>query len=263
MGPANGVTWDAANGRFVFAPWRQGATTFVGWRPGEAEVHEVAASPDGGRFDGLEFVGGAGILAASQADRSLHLVEPGTRNGRPVVMTVGNPADIGVDTRRFRVAVPYIALNRVDVWQLPRGEGRGAGRSRRSGRSGHSGPGAPGAPGASWAPAAPVVPRRAADGRRRPRHEGPAADLGGAGVGRGRDPGRAPRRVDAPRGLDRRRRLWGRGRGGAGGGGARRTAGASGLPGVRGRPRVLEAGARRSGGCIPGRPGSGGSLHRR
>jgi hypothetical protein len=116
---ANGVTWDAANGRFVFAPWRQGATTFVGWRPGEAEVHEVAASPDGGRFDGLEFVGGAGILAASQADRSLHLVEPGTRTGRPVVMTVGNPADIGVDTRRFRVAVPYIALNRVDVWQLP------------------------------------------------------------------------------------------------------------------------------------------------
>lgn len=115
---ANGVTWDAEGDRFVFAPWRQGATTFFGWRPGEAEVHEVAASPEGGRFDGIELVG-SWILAASQADRSLHLVEPGAGSGRPIVMTVGNPADIGVDTRRFRVAVPYIALNRVDVWQLP------------------------------------------------------------------------------------------------------------------------------------------------
>jgi hypothetical protein len=25
-----------------------------------------------------------------------------------------------VDTQRFRVAVPYIALDRVDIWQLPR-----------------------------------------------------------------------------------------------------------------------------------------------
>jgi hypothetical protein len=32
----------------------------------------------------------------------------------------GRPADIGVDTRRGRVAVPYIALNRVDIWALPR-----------------------------------------------------------------------------------------------------------------------------------------------
>ena len=31
----------------------------------------------------------------------------------------GIPADIGVDTRRRRVLVPQIAMNRVDVWALP------------------------------------------------------------------------------------------------------------------------------------------------
>jgi hypothetical protein len=116
MGPANGVTWDTANSWFVFAPWGQGVTTFRAWRPGEADMVVVGESPDGGRFDGIEMVGSR-ILAASQRDRALHLVDPS--GGRAVVLTPGAPADIGVDTRRHRVAVPYIALNRVDVWQLP------------------------------------------------------------------------------------------------------------------------------------------------
>ena len=117
MGPANGVTWDPANGWFVFAPWGQEVTTFHAWRPGDPEMVEVGRSPEGGRFDGLEMVGSR-ILAASQVDRALHLVEAG--GGRAVVMTPGAPADIGLDTERFRVAVPYIALDRVDIWQLPR-----------------------------------------------------------------------------------------------------------------------------------------------
>ena len=33
--------------------------------------------------------------------------------------TTGAPADIAVDTKRNRVAVPYISLDRVDIWQLP------------------------------------------------------------------------------------------------------------------------------------------------
>ena len=38
---------------------------------------------------------------------------------RPLVRVAGRPADIGVDTKRRQVAVPYIALDRVDLWQLP------------------------------------------------------------------------------------------------------------------------------------------------
>ena len=61
---------------------------------------------------------GAGrVLVASQADSSLHLFETG--RGRAVIRTGGRPADIGIDTRRRRVAVPFIALNRVEIWALP------------------------------------------------------------------------------------------------------------------------------------------------
>lgn len=31
----------------------------------------------------------------------------------------GRPADIGLDTASGRIAVPYIALDRVDLWALP------------------------------------------------------------------------------------------------------------------------------------------------
>jgi hypothetical protein len=37
-----------------------------------------------------------------------------------VVRTAGPPADIGVDTRRDRVAVPFIALGSVEIWAVPR-----------------------------------------------------------------------------------------------------------------------------------------------
>jgi hypothetical protein len=32
----------------------------------------------------------------------------------------GRPADIGVDVRRQRVAVPFVARGRVEIWELPR-----------------------------------------------------------------------------------------------------------------------------------------------
>jgi hypothetical protein len=58
------------------------------------------------------------VVIASQADSSLHLLEAGQT--RPIVRVTGRPADIGIDTRRLRVAVPYISRDQVDIWQLPR-----------------------------------------------------------------------------------------------------------------------------------------------
>jgi sugar lactone lactonase YvrE len=115
LGAPNGITWDAAAGRFIVAPYG-GKHDLLAWRPGGAP-ERVATSP-GGRFDGVEMLGGGRMIVASQADTSLHLFEGG--RGRPVVRTGGPPADIGVDTRRGRVAVPIIALNRVELWELPR-----------------------------------------------------------------------------------------------------------------------------------------------
>ena len=115
LGRPNGITWDAANARFVVVPYGGGHSLFA-WTPGGA-LTPFAASP-GSRFDGVEVLGRDTILVASQTDTTLHLFVGGT--GRPVIRTSGRPADIAVDTRRARVAVPFIALNRVEIWALPR-----------------------------------------------------------------------------------------------------------------------------------------------
>lgn len=112
----NGITWDAANRRLVVVPY-SGSNTIYSWRLGET-LQPIASSPGAGRFDGVELLPGGAILVASQADSSLHLFSGG--RGRAVVRMEGRPADIAVDTRRNRVAVPFIALNRVEIWQLPR-----------------------------------------------------------------------------------------------------------------------------------------------
>ncbi len=120
LGPPNGITWDGAGARFVLAPWG-GTRTVRAWSPGVSGLTEVGSSA-GGNFDGVEIVDGR-ILLASQADSSLRVLTDG--GSRSIVQVPGRPADIGVDTRRGRVAVPYIALDRVDIWRLP-ASGRGS-----------------------------------------------------------------------------------------------------------------------------------------
>lgn len=115
LGRPNGITWDAANRRFLVAPFG-GAHAIRAWTPDGAGLVDAGTSA-GARFDGVEVLAGGGILAASQADSSLHLFENGT--GRPIARISGPPADIAVDTRRNRVAVPIIRMNRVELWQLP------------------------------------------------------------------------------------------------------------------------------------------------
>lgn len=116
LGPPNGITWDAEHERLLLAPWG-GGQTLRAWRPEDRSLEIYAMSP-GGYFDGVELVNGR-ILVSSQADSSLYLIENG--HGRVLVKTAGRPADIGIDTKRMRVAVPYVALDRVDVWRLPGG----------------------------------------------------------------------------------------------------------------------------------------------
>lgn len=111
----NGITWDAGNRRFIVVPFG-GPRAIRSWTPEAGGLTEIGTSA-GARFDGVEVLAGGRILVASQADSSLHLFENGT--GRPIAKISGPPADIAVDTRRNRVAVPIIRLNRVELWQLP------------------------------------------------------------------------------------------------------------------------------------------------
>lgn len=108
----NGITWDAGRGAFLLAPWGDGRV-IRSLSPAGA-IDSVAVAP-AGRVDGIERVA-SGILIATQADSSLWVVEDG--GARRVVRTRGRPADIGYDRVRGRVAVPYIALNLIDVWEV-------------------------------------------------------------------------------------------------------------------------------------------------
>lgn len=113
--PPNGITWyDAVQG-FVLAPWNEGLT-LQAYRPQDGTLVNVGEMPEGGNLDGIEEYAGR-LLIASQVDQAIWAFRDG--QARRLVETAGRPADIGIDTRRNRIAVPYIALDRVDIWQLP------------------------------------------------------------------------------------------------------------------------------------------------
>lgn len=118
LGRPNGITWDAAAGRFIVVPFG-GHTGVYAWTPGAAALEDAGMST-GSRYDGVEFVGDGRLLVASQADSSLHLFTPS--GGRVFLRLPGRPADIGIDTQRRRVAVPYVARDQVEIWQLPEGQ---------------------------------------------------------------------------------------------------------------------------------------------
>lgn len=110
----NGITLNPETGNLVLAPWG-GARTFPAFSTNGSEPSIYAEAKGGGNFDGIEFVDGR-LLAASQQDSSLHSLSDG--QDQILIFTPGRPADIGIDTKRNLILVPYIALDRVDVWQL-------------------------------------------------------------------------------------------------------------------------------------------------
>lgn len=112
LGRPNGITWDAANQRFLVVPF--GANALVAWKPGEKTTMSVGSGV--GQFDGVEIVKGA-ILVSSWADSAVTRFENG--HGTKLITGVPSPADIGYDARRNRLLVPIFTGNRVEIWQLP------------------------------------------------------------------------------------------------------------------------------------------------
>ncbi|MFH5832407.1 SMP-30/gluconolactonase/LRE family protein [Halalkalibaculum sp. DA3122] len=107
----NGITVDESSGLLLLCPWG-GARTFYGWNPATTTLEEVRELDSGGDFDGIELVNGSWVVS-SQVDSTIKV------DGQTIIRTPGDPADIGIDTQRMRVAVPYIALNKVEIWALP------------------------------------------------------------------------------------------------------------------------------------------------
>ena len=82
--------------------------------PAEAATNRAGAIT---KFDGVEVLAGGAILVSSQGDSSLHLFTGNA--GRAIIKTGGAPADIAVDTKRNRVAVPFVDRGVVEIWELP------------------------------------------------------------------------------------------------------------------------------------------------
>lgn len=107
----NGITWDAANQRFVIVSF--GGGTLRGWKTGETTTTSLGTGP--GMFDGVEIAGGA-IWVSSWADSSVYRYADG--EGTNVIQGVPSPADIGYDAKRNRVLIPVFMENRVEIWQV-------------------------------------------------------------------------------------------------------------------------------------------------
>lgn len=108
----NGITLNPKSGNFILAPWG-GDTTFNAFNSA-GELSEFATL-QGGYFDGIEFIG-ATLFSASQQDSSIRIFNENTEE--ILIKTIGRPADIGINTKLNHIAVPYIALDRVDIWNI-------------------------------------------------------------------------------------------------------------------------------------------------
>jgi sugar lactone lactonase YvrE len=108
----NGIAWDAANNRYVLAPF--GGKDVQAWTPGKAPT-KIADGP--GQYDGIEVLRDGRILVSSWADSSVYSVRDGKMS--KIVSLVSGPADIGVDTKRGVLAIPRFDQNQVEFWKIP------------------------------------------------------------------------------------------------------------------------------------------------
>lgn len=96
----NGIAFDAIGQRFLINAFA--STTFFAWKPGMATADSVGVGAGAG--DGLEFLADGRAVYTSWADSSLSVFANGASS--TLMKGLPNPADIGFDTKRQRVAVP-------------------------------------------------------------------------------------------------------------------------------------------------------------
>jgi sugar lactone lactonase YvrE len=113
-GLPNGIAWDPAGKRWIVISFHQFVGKVVAMPDGQGAAQVLwRGSP---RLDGVEVLGDGSILFTSWGDSSLHLLSGGEH--RQLVRQVPEAADIGIDTRRNRVAIPLSSLGRVQLWSL-------------------------------------------------------------------------------------------------------------------------------------------------
>lgn len=112
----NGITWDVRNKRWLvvtFDPFASELTTFSQGNPARTKL-----AGGRGRFDGVEVLSDGAILVSGWADSAVHRFADG--KDERIIRHLSQPADIGVDTRRGRIAIPLGMVDRVQFWELAR-----------------------------------------------------------------------------------------------------------------------------------------------
>ena len=113
LGRPNGVTWDPQGKRWVVVSFDTFHSEVYALHPADSTRTILATGK--GRFDGIEALNDGRFLVACWQDSSIHVFSRG--GDRQIVRNVPSPADIGVDTKRNRVAIP-VGNNRVEFWDL-------------------------------------------------------------------------------------------------------------------------------------------------
>ncbi len=119
IGWPNGITWDSRNKRWLvvtFDPFASELTTMAHGNPARAKLGSGI-----GRFDGVEVLSDGRILVSAWSDSSIHAFADG--KDQKIIRHLSQPADIGLDTRRNRLAIPLVMMDRVQFWEIaPRAE---------------------------------------------------------------------------------------------------------------------------------------------
>ena len=115
MQGADGISWDAAHARFIIVGFMGKAITT--WKPGEPHVQPLTTGV--GKFDGADVLPDGRVLVSSWADSSLFVLS-GSALTRVVDGGLPTPADLHVDLRSGRVAIPLSSQNEVMFYQMPR-----------------------------------------------------------------------------------------------------------------------------------------------
>lgn len=114
LGRPNGITWDPVGKRWIvisFDPFN-GQVMVNPQGSGRPQLIRTGK----GQLDGVEALADGALLFTSWADSSIHLLANG--HDRPIIRNVPVPADIGIDTKRNRLAIPLSVLGTVQLWSL-------------------------------------------------------------------------------------------------------------------------------------------------
>ena len=109
----DGIGWDPARKRVVLAPF--GGSAIQEWHPGDTAPKDIAAGPS--KFDGVEVQPNGSIVITIWNDSTVSTLE-GNKLVRKLRLSMP-PADATVDTKRGRVGVVSVAVDRFELWPWP------------------------------------------------------------------------------------------------------------------------------------------------